>query len=233
VTWCVCRRARSSTTHPTRSPKRSSRTDRDHQQEEGRGEQAGQAEDRTHDEHVHEAARSIRLLISAGGSRHPVSRGSGADIFAQMQRRCPLDDTITARPSARLGFSRGSGSSRLCLRATDLVFGQVMLAPDRRLASRVEVHPLLANRHDHDVGLIFMHRSTTPLAVREGVTAHAPSFDTFEPALDVRRTEDGVAATRSSRLGAAGRDTPRTRDAAAVTHGRGAVAVCLAPMSDA
>jgi hypothetical protein len=47
---------------------------RDHQPEEGGGEEAGQAEGRAHDDHVHEAPRSIWLPFFAVGSRHLESR---------------------------------------------------------------------------------------------------------------------------------------------------------------
>jgi len=66
----------------------------------------------------------------------------------------------------------------------DLVLGQVALIPDRRLASGVEVHPRVAYRHDHDVGVILTHRSATPLAVGDAFGAHTPSFDKHEAALD-------------------------------------------------
>ena len=94
VTWYVCRRARSSTARPTRSPKRSSRPDRDHQPEEGGGEQAGQAEDRAHDDDVHEAPRSIRLLIFAVGSRHLGSGGRGGHHRSDA---APLSNRLSIR----------------------------------------------------------------------------------------------------------------------------------------
>ena len=74
---------------PEAIPRVTSRPNRDHQPEEGGGEEAGQAKDRAQDDHVHEAPRSIRLLIVAGGSRRSSVRGSGVVIIAPMHDRCP------------------------------------------------------------------------------------------------------------------------------------------------